>query len=514
MSNIHLVHSFVVEQILSITTKCKFQNYGGNNEGLYGRIMGTFHICETGYLQSLYKEGEKFTFEPLISLIKSKLQKDQLDDLIDIWKEICNRKDLESTVMHFAGLIESAMIHLGHHTNHFLYLEAPIWTTKLKSVDNAIKSASDYLEKVLNSETSAKYEKYLYRLSRTLNTHPYIQKTFIEFNFSKLLLNQLEDISDIKLRTDALKDKIKEEQNAITKETKAKGKESSKMIKVEVKKEADPMPSFPPYPNLTEEEELMKDSLYMQLIKAFVSSELEKLPSEELLAVIDELIKRSKAGMDRVNKIETIAKRLDDFFKGLTGVDPETLKGDCQDLDCPVHGSNKVNIIQDLLKTKCPDDEELHEHQQRIVDLITGINPQMEAHIGFLNLGPNQRSESYYDFNGMLKFIENHFDPEPKKPTATEIETYTNVVINQKFVIHDVKGEFFCEYKMTWTPTRAQFTFTHDKPNNGETGRRFYPIHELNRPMTQDEAFKEFQSLHRVALENPHKPKPNPFSSH
>lgn len=200
-------------------------------------------------------------------------------------------------------------------------------------------------------------------------------------------------------------------------------------------------------------------------------------------------------------------KRLQDDISSeniVRGLDfPFTPDVKCNNPNCPVHGNKKVNLIQDLLKTKCPDGEELHEHQQRIVDLIIGIDPAQEGRIAFIN--PNlgeTRSKGPYDFSGVLKFLEDHFYPEPKKPTITEIETSTNVVINQSFIVHDTKGEFFCEYKMTWTPSKVRFMFTHDKPNITGMGRRFYQISELTKPMTQDEAFKEFQSLRRVVIDN------------
>jgi hypothetical protein len=164
----------------------------------------------------------------------------------------------------------------------------------------------------------------------------------------------------------------------------------------------------------------------------------------------------------------------------------------CEDPACPVHG------------------EGLHEHQQRVVDLIIGIDPALEGRISFLNVDPNlgkQRQQRPFDFSGMIKFLTNHFEP---KPTATEIETTSNVVINQKFIINDVNGNFFCEYKMVWTPTHTRFMYSHTKPD-GKQPRAFRQIAEAGGQMTQDEAFRKFQSMRRVALENPHQSKRNPL---
>lgn len=263
---------------------------------------------------------------------------------------------------------------------------------------------------------------------------------------------------------------------------------------------------------------------------AAINSLVEKLESRSTFkSRLTQNLDQRKTGMDQaIDAIykddvrataQQLAKELEGIFLELTKIDPRKLELNldevCVDPSCPVHGKKKVNVIQDLLKTKRSDGESLHEHQQRIVDFLVGINPEVEGHTGFINPnGGKQRSEGSFDFSGMLKFMENYYNPEPKKPTVTEIETDSNVVINQKFVIYDAKGEFSCEYKMTWTPTTVQFRFTHDKPES-ERGRRFYPIRELNKPMTQDKAFAYFQSLRRAVIaDGAHRPKVNPYTGY
>lgn len=225
-------------------------------------------------------------------------------------------------------------------------------------------------------------------------------------------------------------------------------------------------------------------------------------------------LEQRKTGMDNVGEIIGLAKELDASFKALTGIDPSTLNGECHDPECPVHGQKKVNVIQDLLKTKRPDGEELHEHQQRIVDLIVGIDPEVEGRIAFINLnGGKQRSEGQYDFSGLFKHLEHRHTPEPKKSTVSEIETSTNVVINQSFTVRNVYGAFVCEYKMAWTPSNTRFMFSHDAPGVGE-GRKFNVIRELTQQLTQDEALAQFQSLRRhVIADGAHKPKVNPYTN-
>lgn len=405
-------------------------------------------------------------------------------------------------------------------------------------------------------------------------------------------------------------------------------------VKTEVKKEEDPMPSFPRYPNLTEEEEPVKDSLYMQLIKAAHPEAYEtikvsgdeseeninailshhvkglgltdlpkpsfryELPEDKRTGVIikgnpedpmvqelaamfkvdidkvkpvesssqepsikeilsntqsisnfnqllkmlenrptfksrlNENLEQRKTGMDHFNKIEELARQLDGAFKGLTGIDPATLNGECKNPECPVHGDDKVSFIQDLLKTKRPDGEELHHYQLRIADLIVGIDPVKVDDISIVIPGGKMRqphpfgeiftlgdlqsvtAKGPFDFSGALKFMKDHYDPEPKKPTVSEIETTTHAVINQSFIIRDVKGEFFCEYKMTWSPGLTRFMFSHDLPD-APGGRQFHHIRDLTKRLTQDEAFKEFQSLRRVVIANgAHNPKQNPHTGY
>jgi len=373
-------------------------------------------------------------------------------------------------------------------------------------------------------------------------------------------------------------------------------------VKTEVKKEEDPMPSFPQYPNLTEEEEPVKDSLYMQLIKAAHPEAYEtikvsgdeseeninailshhvkglgltdlpkpsfryELPEDKRTGVIikgnpedpmvqelaamfkvdlgkvkpvespeqepsikeilsntqsisnftqlvkmleipptfksrlNENLGQRKTGMDHFNKIEELARQLDGTFKGLTGVDPATLNGECKNPECPVHG------------------KKISEYQKRLLDLVVGIELTEKGSNVFINPGLGKaRSQESNKLTELFKFIATHgtphSTPEPK-PTVSEIETTTHAVINQSFIIHDVKGEFFCEYKMTWSPGLTRFMFSHDLPD-APGGRQFHHIRDLTKRLTQDEAFKEFQSLRRVVIANgAHNPKQNPHTGY
>lgn len=373
-------------------------------------------------------------------------------------------------------------------------------------------------------------------------------------------------------------------------------------VKVEVKKEVDPMPSFPQYPNLTEEEEPVKDSLYMQLIKAAhpeayetikvsgdeseeninailshhvkglgltdlpkpsfryelpedkrtgviikgnpedpmvqelaamfkvdlgkvkpVESPEQELSIKEILSNtqsisnftqlvkmlenrptfksrLNENLEQRKTGMDHFNKIEELARQLDGTFKGLTGIDPATLNGECKNPECPVHG------------------KKISEYQKHLLDLVVGIELTEKGSNVFINPGLGKaRSQESNKLTDLFKFIATHgtphSTPEPK-PTVSEIETSTYAVINQSFIIRDVKGEFFCEYKMTWSPGLTRFMFSHDLPD-APGGRQFHHIRDLTKRLTQDEAFKEFQSLRRVVIANgAHNPKQNPHTGY
>lgn len=641
MSSINLVHRYVVEQLLSINTKCEFKNYGGTSSGLIDRIMASFHIPETGHIQTFYygNTNKRLNTTAIKTFIKTKIIADQLDDVIDIWKEICNKGFSESMIMGYASDIELVLITRGLSSNQFLNLAIPTFPTKLKTVDNAIKSANDYLEKVIGSKTSSEFNNYKEKLLRTLVTYPYIQKVFIENNFPETFLGQLEVMPNATLRSSALITKIKEDNIARLKEVKsAEAKEGTRKMseamkrmhppaepyiqfmgtehltapvfnwasthsrfsqecsliaglmgslsngdksvigtikalihrspnqkalcrdifilptsfpdfdsydrrkrgmildeildkvgdqqKVQIKK--DPLSSFPEYPNLTEEEEHVSqpkvnvpDNQEAEIIKD-LSNILKHYSTEmptdpETMAIINSLIEKLESRptfksrlTQNLDKQRTGLDRVDDFLNAVAneaGANPKLLhalaiqevrrkNGTCDNLDWTMCGEKNADIILNFLKTKYP-----------AVDLIVGIMPDHDkpATSYIRPDAGKQRSEGQHDFNGLLRFLDNYHDPEPKKPTVTEIETSTNVVINQKFVVYDVKGEFFCEYKMNWTPTRTRFMFTHDEPGS-EAGRRFHLIHEFNKQMTQDEAFAQFQSLRRAAISNgPHK---------
>jgi hypothetical protein len=192
---------------------------------------------------------------------------------------------------------------------------------------------------------------------------------------------------------------------------------------------------------------------------------------------------------------------------------------ECKDTTCPVHGENI-----------------LPQRQPHPFDYIIGIDPgnkKGDVHHVHILKGRGEDGENpiyklkgqEIDFSGHRGFarpprstLEQIFGSEfarvsnvsdEPQPTATEIETTTHVVINQSFIIYDVKGEFFCEYKMNWNSEMTNFRFTHDKPDSPK-GRRFYPIRDLSKKMTEDEALKQFQSLRRAVLVNgPHKPRPS-----
>lgn len=709
----NLIIGHVVNLILSFPTHCKFINYGGKEDGteeLHARIINSFDIPETGFLQTCYT-GKRLSMKKVIDLVKDLVDKDRLDSVIDLWKEICKHTDSsDMRLVGYAQEIEMIAIRNGYSDNQFLDIVAPtLKYSQANKVEEFVNSALSHTEKAIDAKTPEGCQYYIDKLKRVLVSYPFIQPTFIAEFFDQEFLDELTELNFPETRANTLWSKIKEMnkykmEKSVTDSNKdfsvckeeviyegqnpyvqfmgtehltapvfnwvsdvprlaqecsligglmvslGNGDKSvigivkalihrspnqkvlcrdifilpsdfedfdsydrrkrgmildeifdelANPVKTEVKKEADPMPSFPQYPNLTEEEEPVKDSLYMQLIKAAHPEAYEtikvsgdeseeninailshhvkgldltdlpkpsfryELPEDKRTGVIikgnpedpmvqqlaemfkvdinkvkpvespeqepsikeilsntqsisnftqlvkmlenrptfksrlNENLEQRKTGMDHFNKIEELARQLDGSFKALTGIDPSTLNGDCQDPDCPVHG------------------KKISEYQKRLVDLVVGIELTEKGSNVFINpeLG-KARSKGPFDFSGMLKFIENHFDPEPKKPTVSEIETKSHAVITQNFIIHDVKGEFFCEYKMIWTPALTRFMFSHNVPGN-EEGRQFQHIRELTQRLTQDEAFKVFQSLRRDVIANgAHNPRPNPLTSY
>lgn len=221
VSSIHLVHRYVVEQILSIATKCEFKNYGGTGRGLVDRIMGSFNIPETGWLQAVYT-GNILNSAKLMDLIKNKLDEDQLEDVIDVWKELCNKSFSESSIMDHARNFEAEIRSRGFGKKPFFELDVDEWTVVLRTVDNTIKSARGYFEKAFNSTTVEEFNGYQQKLLRTLVTYPYIQETFIEDSFSQQLRHHLQAMSDPVVRTEHLITKLKEENDFLFKEVKVK----------------------------------------------------------------------------------------------------------------------------------------------------------------------------------------------------------------------------------------------------------------------------------------------------
>lgn len=609
MSSIHLVHRYVVEQILSITTKCEFKNYGGTGRGLVDRIMGSFNIPETGWLQAVYT-GNILNTAKLMDLIKNKLDEDQLEDVIDVWKELCNKGFSESSIMGHARNFAAEIRSRGFGKKPFFELDVDEWTVVLRTVNNTIKSARGYFEKAFSSTTVEEFNVYQQKLLRTLVTYPYIQETFIEDSFSQQLRHHLQAMSDPVVRTEHLITKLKEENDFLFKEVKVKqSKEGTEIMLDQMHKQhphakpyihflgtdhhighsfhfnadasrfaqecnyirslmldlpkdgkiplcaiksiihrsahqkrlcqelfidqtdwenfdkmdpqkrglkldvifnavmtheslsadnADQSLSLPDYPNLAEEEVPVEDSRYLAIIKELypdVYAEIKESgdSSDEgvnaiLLKKITKANQQRKAE-DRINLIEQLSDKLTDQFKVLlTTATPFDPSGECKNPDYRIH--SKGSEIIDLLR----------QHQNPI-DHFIGID------LGGLETRPKQgfQVKSRQPQHALAFLIQT-----PPEHTASEIETTSNVVINQKFIIHDVNGDFFSEYKMTWTDGVARIMLSHDKPGNG-VGRQFRHLENLSGKMTQDEAFSRFQSLRRVSLKDPINPRPNPF---
>lgn len=723
MSSINLVHRYIVQRIIEAgkTVKYSFRNNGGFDPLLTDRIMKTFAIPETGHLQA----ADTFELIPREEVIVEKItdfivNKD-FDDLIDLWKELCNKGIYEFALMSWSEIISNLLNNHGYVFYGFLHLSTPGPSVGYKTVDNALKAACDYCYKASTAKDLAQCKNYIEKLKTVLAGYPFIQEAFITKMFGSEYLDKLDGWYPI-LRTNKVieaiqnryhgsvssfdpetqqKDKAHSQEfitdskdypddntyirfmgtehligprfeyiESISRfnqeykyivlllsdliESDSRNKELVSTIKsiihrspnqkrlcheILIDKEQwemfdnqDPrkrsmlidsileirsrnIPASPatadleiPLEQNDKEKENMSPqqevsvSAYLDVLKEtnpdlyariiadlndpqgkedftrLVSNHINTVklettalpngvtiegdPNSDTVKQLIEIFNSSPRGLlnelketrgeepEQFDKFVSriIRERLmspdkrkdnEDFFTNLFSKTFPTLEiqldspqEECNDPECPVHGDKKTNLIQDLLKTKRPDGEELHPHQLRMADLVVGINPIKADGVSIVMPGGKTRqphpfgeiftlgdlqsvtAKGPFDFSGMVKFIKDHYDPEPKKPTVSEIETTTNVVINQSFIIYDVKGEFFCEYRMKWTPALTRFMFSHDAPGN-EEGRQFHHIRDLTKRMTQDEAFKEFQSLRRVVITSgAHKPKPNQFISY
>lgn len=576
MSHIKLVQGHVVNMILSFPSTCGFPNYGGRldgNEELLARILNSFSVTETGHLQGCYT-NKKLSMAKVLALMESFIDDDKLEDLVDLWKEVCNHSDSsELRQVGYSEKLESMAAKRDFTTGHFLEIIA----SKLKydqksSIGYFFDSAMNALANASNAKNESDFDYHVNKLNRVLVTYPFIQPTFIAEAFGQEFLDTLAGHSNASVRASLMLEKIKRRYNKLHEAAPApeekkegfkmwgqqtiyEGKErfvhfmgiehlvqsaiafsdkedrvdqelslihntlhdlinkstmayaiyakgiiksiihrsshqeklcrdvlidpsnwaefekadprkrgmivdeiletlvKDALPKVKVEKVPADLSHHPAYPNLTEEEEPVKDSLYMQLIKvthpevyeaikvtgdeseeninsilghhikllgitdgkevensfkyeypkALASGviikgdpdhpmvqELAKMfnvdidkvkPVEEpkpetptddgILGTIGQIkeifessrpfksrlnenLDRLKTGMDRVNKIEAIARELDVAFEGLTGIDPSTLNGDCQDPSCPVHGNVDLNLVQSLLSKRQP----------------------------------------------------------------------------------------------------------------------------------------------------------------
>lgn len=85
-----------------------------------------------------------------------------------------------------------------------------------------------------------------------------------------------------------------------------------------------------------------------------------------------------------------------------------------------------------------------------------------------------------------------------KRPYTTQINSSSHTVLNQDFIVYDLNGDFFCEYKMIWAQGKVRIMYSHVPAVLGESRRFNHIMH--NHKCTEQEAIGIFANLRESAV--------------